>query len=267
MGEENGARKYNGWANYETWAVKLWLDNEQSSYFYWTELAMQWHGVDEAACGFARRIEEGVVDAAPLAKASLYSDLLRAALAEVDWLEIAESYLDDVGAADDGQGSTEGGESCDGRAMPEPTPENRPDRREPTEPDPLESEGLFGDLLFAYTREQAVADGVLVDASQAAKEAGFKVPVALTRAVWAEFVEVPEGVEGQDESGRLWDVVWMCRFAIGRGKNRDASEFLFQLRVRNDDREGEPPLATLKAVCGPDDDANPCITIMRPEED
>jgi hypothetical protein len=107
MGEENGAGKYNGWANYETWAVKLWLDNEQSSYFYWTELAMQWHGVDGAAGGLARRIEEGVVDAAPLAEASLYSDLLRAALDEVDWLEIAESFLEDVRAADDGPDSTE----------------------------------------------------------------------------------------------------------------------------------------------------------------
>ena len=23
---------YNGWTNYETWAVKLWMDNEEGSY-------------------------------------------------------------------------------------------------------------------------------------------------------------------------------------------------------------------------------------------
>jgi hypothetical protein len=161
--------------------------------------------------------------------------------------------------------STEEDESCDGRAMPQPTPERRPEAQEPTEPAPLDTEALL-DVIFAYTRKDAIADGSLVDVSQTAREAGFKIPVALTRAVWSQYVEVPEGVECQDEQGRLWDVLWMCRFGITQGENRDASEFLYQLQVRNDNREGEPPLVTLKAVCGPDD-ASPCITIMLPDED
>src|SRR5262249_50287676 len=122
-----------------------------------------------------------------------------------------------------------------------------------SEPERLNAESLFGEVIFAYTRKQAIADGVLVDVTETAREAGFRIPVALTRAVWAEYVAVPEGVEAQDEAGRLWDVLWMCRFGIGQGKNLDASEVLFQLHVRNDNREGEPPLVTLKAVCGPDD--------------
>jgi hypothetical protein len=32
--------------------------------------------------------------------------------------------------------------------------------------------------------------------------------------------------------------------------------------VRNDDGEGEPPVVILKAVCGPDDDGSPCLTVM-----
>jgi len=28
---------YNGWANYETWLWKLWLDNDQSNQEYWAE--------------------------------------------------------------------------------------------------------------------------------------------------------------------------------------------------------------------------------------
>lgn len=28
---------YNGWSNYETWNVKLWIDNEEGSYDYWRE--------------------------------------------------------------------------------------------------------------------------------------------------------------------------------------------------------------------------------------
>ena len=173
-----------------------------------------------------------------------------------------------VEVAEPDENSTGEAESCDGRSMPEPTPEPRPDAQEPAQqPLRLDAEGLFGELIFAYSRRQALNDGVLVDVTGTAKEAGFRVPVAITRAAWAQYVEVPEGVEAQDEAGRLWDVLWMCRFGIGRGENRDASEVLFQLHVRNDNCEGEPPLVTLKAVCGPDDDAGPCITIMMPEED
>ena len=73
-------------------------------------------------------------------------------------------------------------------------------------------------VIFSYTRAQAIADGVLVDASELAKEAGFRFPVAVTAGVWAECVAVPDGVAGQDETGRLWDVLNVLRFAIQRGR-------------------------------------------------
>lgn len=121
------------------------------------------------------------------------------------------------------------------------------------------------DVIVYYTRVQALADGVLVDVTETAREAGFRYPVALTRAVWCEYVEVPAGVEGQDETGRLWDILVMLAYAI-RG-NKDSSELRFRLHVRNDNREGTPPLVELKALCGPDDDGNPCITVMTLRED
>ena len=121
------------------------------------------------------------------------------------------------------------------------------------------------DLIFAYTRRQAIEDGVLVDVTDAAKEAGFSVPVALTCAAWAEYVTVPDGVSGQDEKGRLWDVLSMLRFHIGLW-GADVSEVRFSLYVLN--RAGdEPELGELKAVCGPDDDGMPCVTIMLTHED
>jgi hypothetical protein len=121
------------------------------------------------------------------------------------------------------------------------------------------------DLIFAYTRAQAIADGVLVDVTATAAEAGYRYAVALTRAVWCRYVEVPPGVEGQDEAGRLWDILHMLRHAI---LNSDGGhELLFSLHVRNDNRERTPPLVDLKAVCGPDDDGLPCLTIMLPDED
>jgi hypothetical protein len=74
--------------------------------------------------------------------------------------------------------------------------------------DVMEDKTEDWNLIHAYTRVQAIADGVLIDVSETAKEAGFHIPVALTAGVWARYVEVPEGVSGQDEKGRLWDLLW-----------------------------------------------------------
>lgn len=119
------------------------------------------------------------------------------------------------------------------------------------------------DFIHRYTRKQALADGVLVDVSETAREVGFRYPVALTRAVWERYVRVPEGVECQDEAGRLYDVLWMLRWRI---QTSDGKFMLFfKLYVRNDNRRSQ--LIELKAVCGPDDEGLPCITIMLPGED
>jgi hypothetical protein len=36
------------------------------------------------------------------------------------------------------------------------------------------------EIIYSYTRKQAIADGVLIDVTELAKEAGFKCPVAFT---------------------------------------------------------------------------------------
>ena len=74
----------------------------------------------------------------------------------------------------------------------------------------------FGPVIYAYTRKQAIADGVEVDVTKTAQEAGIKVPVFLTRGVFETYVAVPEGVTGQDEAGRLWDVVCLSQTAETR---------------------------------------------------
>jgi len=130
------------------------------------------------------------------------------------------------------------------------------------------SKGFWDDaeVISVYTRTQAIEDGELVDVSETAREAGIKFPVAMTRAVWVKYVEVPEGVTCQDERGRLWDILWMFRSAAARF---DGDTLLFKLYVRNHNRERltSRDLVTLKAVCGPGDTPEPVITIMLPDED
>ena len=128
------------------------------------------------------------------------------------------------------------------------------------------NESPFGEIIYSYTRKQAIADGFQVDVTATAKEAGIKFPMFLTRAVFDAFVAVPEAVTGQDEAGRLWDVVWMLRFAILKAQPGQ-SRLPFALYVRNDNRA--PRLVKLVAMCGPlDMDApEPAITVMMPDED
>ncbi|MFD7161129.1 DUF6573 family protein [Kribbella sp. NPDC059898] len=126
------------------------------------------------------------------------------------------------------------------------------------------------DPIHVYTRVEAIADGDLVDVTEAAQEAGFAVPVALTRAAWADCVEWdPEAADRspmQDEATRLWDVLWMTRMAVRQIKD-DAAMALVQLfRVPPVDGAHEAVETHLFAQMGPGDEAEPVLTIMLPEE-
>jgi hypothetical protein len=70
----------------------------------------------------------------------------------------------------------------------------------------------------------------------------------------------------QDESGRLWDVLWVLRCAV-RGNGGGAREVPFGVHIRHDNRDRTPPLVRLKAICGPGDEGEPVVTIMLPTED
>jgi len=126
-------------------------------------------------------------------------------------------------------------------------------------------------IVHAYSRAQAIEDGYLVDVSEVAREAGFTVPVALTRAVWEGWVAWDEhdtqAQVYQDEAGRLWDVVYMAHFAA-KAQRADQEVCAVQLwRVPRDGRATEAELTELKMVIGPGDAGEPVITIMEPGED
>lgn len=89
---------YNGWKNYETWVVALWIDNDEGSYNESRDLIRDCKETYEAADILKNWIEE----MNPLNdSASPWSDLLGAALSEVDWFEIAENYLSEMKEEED----------------------------------------------------------------------------------------------------------------------------------------------------------------------
>lgn len=134
----------------------------------------------------------------------------------------------------------------------------------------VEQDSLFGDVIYAYTRAQALADGYLVDVSKMAKEAGFKISTALTRSVWEDCVAWNDDDNKrqtyQDEDGRLWDVLYMASMAARNSLNSE--QLKYQLyRVPRGGRGKRARLVTLKLHIGPGDHGEPVVTIMQPNED
>lgn len=121
---------------------------------------------------------------------------------------------------------------------------------------------VFGEVISAYSREQAIADGVLIDVSATAREAGFRVPVAITAALHADIGDIPASKSFQDYDGRLWDVLYMGRLAARRAQ-AGQSEVRYNLIMHN----GRKTYYTVKMMIGPGDNGEPVITLMRPDED
>lgn len=129
---------------------------------------------------------------------------------------------------------------------------------------------LFGDVIYAYTRAQAIEDGELIDVTKTAKETGFTLPVAVTRAVWDQYIDWTPADDDkqtvQQTSGRLWDVLWMLYLAC----RRCAGESLLTYRLYVIPRDGhskKPRQIELKAVISGGDEGEPVITVMLPNED
>ena len=105
--------KYNGWSNYETWNFKLWLDNDQDVHNYIINeiKKIKAIGYDAEAYEVSNFLRSYIDDNMPNLNVStksqsvhgsisdkngFYSDILNAALRDINTYEIAESYLEDL---------------------------------------------------------------------------------------------------------------------------------------------------------------------------
>lgn len=125
-------------------------------------------------------------------------------------------------------------------------------------------------VIYSYSRADMIADGSMIAVPEKlCHEVGIKVPVGILSSVWSDCVEWTEADSErqthQDETGRLWDILYMFREAARRCKG---DTVLFKIvRIPRDGKSTEPQEIELKAIIGPGDTMEPVVTIMLPEED
>lgn len=121
------------------------------------------------------------------------------------------------------------------------------------------------EIIYSYTRKQAVEDGVLVDITKYAIQVGFKIHTAITGNLYFSYVCPPAGLEGYGQSieGRLYDVLWLAVLTARSNAQSSRMEFdvLFQMAP------GEPERVRVIADIGPGDQGEPVLTIMLPGDD
>jgi hypothetical protein len=125
------------------------------------------------------------------------------------------------------------------------------------------------DLIYSYSREEAINDGVLVDVTNTAKEAGFICSVALTQSVNEAINEIPKGFEWQDEKGRLWDLINILFYSVRFNKNKSIITFKVLMPHCFYNNKGKKIIEdklNLKCVAGPGDKGELVLTVMLPHE-
>jgi hypothetical protein len=120
-------------------------------------------------------------------------------------------------------------------------------------------------VIYSYTRAQAIADGVLIDITEQAKATGFKLPTVVTENLYHHFIEPPAGLtgEGQSVAGRLHDLLTLALFAAKTAINSDRVYFKVSFLMSR----GRSETVDVIAHIGPGDTAAPVLTIMLPEDD
>lgn len=124
---------------------------------------------------------------------------------------------------------------------------------------------FFGEAIYQFTRADAINCGVLIDLTANYPEECrlYRYPVACTASVWA-MVEQATASRNHCNSaaGVVWDILFMSQKGIF--SRPDEQTVVFSVIITG---IGRKRYHTLKALCGPGDDMEPVITIMKPEED
>ena len=122
----------------------------------------------------------------------------------------------------------------------------------------INDNGGWGEVVYSYTRQQAIEDGVLIDLSvHEIVRQHWRVNLCCTAAVWGEIQDAVEN-HGSDLAGVLQDLSVMAKVAIRPCVTVDMVDFRCIVGSG---------IKSYRLVCGPDDDGSNCLTLMKPNED
>lgn len=130
----------------------------------------------------------------------------------------------------------------------------------------------FGPIIYAYTREQALEDGVLASLPRA-QALGFTVPVACTEAVWNTLIDWNQAdpgfaeIQAMRETAVLTAALHEAKALARRQRMGDTDEapdrIYFTVEAILNDGTCELAETALWMMIGPGDDAAPVVgTIM-----
>jgi hypothetical protein len=120
------------------------------------------------------------------------------------------------------------------------------------------------DIIFKYTRADAIKDGILIGVTNSASQQDIKCPVAITKALWDQYIVTPEisYLHCKSTEGRLSDTLMFYKHAA---KNFKGSVLFFEASYVF--KGNMIKRVKLKAICGPGDAGEMVVTIMLPNED
>lgn len=89
-------QKYNGYTNYETWVTSLWIDNDQKLNEELKEICAVADLAEDSKIYLADSLKEWIEEIYTSTEMEgLLKDLLNSAMENINWIEIANSYIDE----------------------------------------------------------------------------------------------------------------------------------------------------------------------------
>ena len=122
------------------------------------------------------------------------------------------------------------------------------------------------DVIYSYSRADAVRDGVLIDITDIAKRFGFKYPVAITSNLYFTYINQNGGLNSvnQIDNTRLIDLLTAMYYSIKNCKDSKTNFVTVKITIKPSPNETSE--IEVWAHCGPADDYRLVITIMLPED-
>jgi len=122
----------------------------------------------------------------------------------------------------------------------------------------MDTNSPFGEVIYSYSRAQAIEDGVLVDLTQFETiRQHWKLQMACTDTVWTA-IENAVREHGKDYEGILHDISTVAKVAIRNGHGTDTILFTVIIGIAH---------KNLKLHIGSGDTGAPVLTLMLPNED